>query len=314
MGGLQKGVNDLESWCSNNGSFGKQLMNEWTGECEDGTQYNIDEVTRGSHKWFKWRCSECHEWLSTVNTRTNAKSGCPYCYNTNRGRIVSKAKLSNENSLKTWCLSNGSFGKQLISEWTGICEDGTHSNIDQVSFGSGKKFNWRCSKGHEWYATVHSRTSQKHGCPYCYNTNRSEKAAKARLSNENSLQTWCLNNGSFGEQLIQEWTGKCNDGKHYKIDEVSFGSSHKKFKWICSAGHEWYTKIVNRTLHKTGCPYCQGHRVSDTNSLKTWCSSNDSFGKKLISEWTGLCEDDTHYNIDQVSFGIIALPKNTAYS
>ena len=60
MGRLQKGINDLESWCLNNGSFGKQLMNEWTGECDDGTHYRIDEVARGSQKKFKWVCSKGH--------------------------------------------------------------------------------------------------------------------------------------------------------------------------------------------------------------------------------------------------------------
>lgn len=79
MGRLQKGVNDLESWCLNNGSFGKQLMSEWTGECEDGKHYEIYGVSRGSNKKFKWICSEGHEWFAKINDRTKDKTGCPYC-------------------------------------------------------------------------------------------------------------------------------------------------------------------------------------------------------------------------------------------
>ncbi len=45
MAKLQKGINDLKTWCLNNGDFGKQLMQEWTGECEDGKHYEIDEVS-----------------------------------------------------------------------------------------------------------------------------------------------------------------------------------------------------------------------------------------------------------------------------
>lgn len=53
MGRLQKGVNDLESWCLNNGEFGKQLMTEWTGDCEDENHYNIDQTSFGNGKKFK---------------------------------------------------------------------------------------------------------------------------------------------------------------------------------------------------------------------------------------------------------------------
>ena len=52
------------------------------------------------------------------------------------------------NDLKTWCLNNGKIGQKLMTEWTGICEDGEHYNTDQISFGSHKKFKWQCSKGH----------------------------------------------------------------------------------------------------------------------------------------------------------------------
>lgn len=45
MAKLQKGVNDLKTWCSNNGEFGTRLMQEWTGEFEDGKHYEIYEVS-----------------------------------------------------------------------------------------------------------------------------------------------------------------------------------------------------------------------------------------------------------------------------
>ena len=54
MGRLQKGINDLESWCLNNGLRGKQLISKWTGECNDGKHYEIDEVSRSNgRKKFK---------------------------------------------------------------------------------------------------------------------------------------------------------------------------------------------------------------------------------------------------------------------
>ena len=290
MGRLQKGVNDLESWCLNNGLRGKQLMSEWTGECNDGKHYKIDEVSRGSNKKFKWVCSKGHEWHATNHDRTSNNSGCPYC---------SGNRVSDGNNLETWCMNNDSFGKQLLSEWTGECTDGKHYKIDEVSYGSShKKFKWKCSKGHEWSTTISHRTKDKTGCPDCFI--------------ENSLKSWCLSNGVFGEQLKSEWTGECIDSNHYEIDEISYGNSTKKFKWICSKGHEWLTTVAARTGHKTGCPYCsqENHgkliakaKLSEENSLKSWCLANGSFGKQLLGEWTGLCKDDQRYAIDQVSFG-----------
>ncbi len=283
MAKFQKGVNDLKTWCLNNGEFGQKLMTEWTGIRDDGNLYTIDQVTRSSAKKFKWICSKGHKWLSTINNRTTRKHNCPYC----SGNLV-----SNKNSLEAWCMSNGSFGQQLKSEWIGLCEDGKHYKIDEVSYGSSKKFKWVCSKDHEWFATVANRTNNKSSCPYC---------SCKRVSDRNSLKTWCLNNGSFGEQLIKEWTGECTDGEHCKIDDVSFGS-HKKFKWKCGEGHEWIADVIHRTFGRN-CPYCSGHRVSNESSLKTWCSNNGSFGQQLIKEWTGECEDGEHYKIDEVSFG-----------
>lgn len=300
MARLQKRINDLESWCLNNGEFGKQLMNEWTGGCEDGNTYKIDEVTKASNKKFKWKCSKGHEWYAALVDRTSQKQGCPYC---------SGHRVSNGNSLKTWCLNNSLFGKQLIKEWTGECDDGSHYKIDEVARASRKIFKWRCSKGHEWFAKVNGRTSHKSGCPYCSRENNGKLIAKAMLSEENSLKTWCMNNDSFGKQLISEWTGICEDNRHYEIDEVA-RASNKKFKWICSKGHEWISAIQTRTSNKSGCPYCFKNsqseiaskaKLSEKNSLKTWCLSNGSFGKQLMSEWVGDCENGKHYKIDEVA-------------
>ena len=281
---LYKGENDLKIWCSNNAEFGRQLLNEWTGECEDGKHYEIDEVARATPKRVKWKCNEGHEWTVGIVNRTAYKTQCPYC---------SGNRVSDKNSLKNWCLNNGDFGQQLLQEWTGDCEGGRQYKIDKISFGSNKKFQWRCSEGHVWLAKVHDRSSQQQGCPYC---------SGKRVSGKNSLQRWCLSNTEFGQQLVHEWTGQCEDGKHYAITAISFGSA-KQFKWKCDKGHEWIAGINSRTAYKTGCPYCSGSRVSNENSLKSWCLNNGDFGQQLLNEWTGICEDDNQYEISDISFG-----------
>ncbi len=86
-------------------------MTEWTGECEDDTHYSINQISFGSNKKFKWKCSKGHEWYAIVNIRTNNKTGCPHCFNTNCSKILSKVRISEKNNLKSWCSANGSFGK-----------------------------------------------------------------------------------------------------------------------------------------------------------------------------------------------------------
>lgn len=46
-------------------------------------------------------------------------------------------------------------------------ENSDTNNIDEVSYGSRKKVQWKCNKGHTWITEIHSRTNQKTGCTYC---------------------------------------------------------------------------------------------------------------------------------------------------
>lgn len=158
MGRLEKGVNDLHTWCLNNGEYGQQLMNEWVGLDENGIKVDMDSISRGSNKKVKWKCSKGHEWFADLSHRTNNRRCCPYC---------SGNKVTKETSLQEWCKNNGAFGQQLINEWTGLDENNQPISIDSIAKGSHKKVKWKCSKGHEWYAVIKDRTYYKSGCPHC---------------------------------------------------------------------------------------------------------------------------------------------------
>ena len=101
----KKGINDLKTWCSQNENFGQQLMTEWTEDIP------MDNIARGSGKKVKWRCSKGHEWYASINARTGQKQSCPYCFRENASTLFTKASLSEENSLKTWCSQNGELGQ-----------------------------------------------------------------------------------------------------------------------------------------------------------------------------------------------------------
>ncbi|MFJ7851152.1 zinc-ribbon domain-containing protein [Peribacillus sp. NPDC097206] len=75
-----------------------------------------------------------------------------------------------------------------------------------------------------------------------------------------------------------------------KPEHVSRGSG-KRVWWKCIRGHEWETDISSRTLHKKGCPFCAGQKVSPEKSLA-------SFRPDLILEWNNQKNEDlTPYDV-----------------
>ena len=125
---------------------------------------------------------------------------------------------------------------------------------DQVSFGSGRRVWWRCSLGpdHEWRAVVQGRTTGQHGCPFC---------ANQRVSVTNSLHT------RFPD-VARQWHPRLN--APLTAAGVVWGATRRVW-WKCPAGrdHVWQASVSARTFSGTGCPYCDGRRVSVTNSLLT---------------------------------------------
>ena len=263
--------NNLKTWCSNNGEFGQQLIKEWAGLDENNQPISMDSVKKGSNKKVKWKCLKGHEWYARIKDRTLRKHGCPYC----SGNYVTE-----QNSLKTWCSSNGNLGQQLISEWAGQDENNQPISMDSIASASNKKVKWKCLKGHEWYATITSRTHNMQRCPYC---------SSKIITTENNLKTWCSNNGDFGQQLIQEWTGFDENNQPISMNNITRGSN-KKVKWRCKQRHEWYATILSRTHGRTGCPYCYKQSQKGTKpgkvSLLNWCLNHGEYGQQLMSEWT----------------------------
>ena len=114
-----------------------------------------NKVTHGSDKKVWWLCPKGHEYDSRISHRTGKiKSGCPQC----SGRMV-----SSKNNLKF-------LFPKIAKEWHPT-KNG-ELKPDEVTFGSGKKVWWLCSKGHSFENTINQRTSNKSGCPHCYTDGR----------------------------------------------------------------------------------------------------------------------------------------------
>lgn len=75
-------------------------------------------------------------------------------------------------------------------------------------------------------------------------------------------------------EIAKTWSPK----NKIKPIEVS-SSSNKVVIWICEHGHEWKSRIADRT-EGHGCPYCAGHKV--------WAGFNDlaSTHPDIASEWS----------------------------
>ena len=106
---------------------------------------------------------------------------------------------------------------------------------------SSKKVWWKCSKGHEWQATIGSRNNGN-GCPYC--------SGRVAVKGENDLQ-------AINPTLTKEWDYEKNKGLT-PVDITP--NSHKKVWWKCSNGHEWQAAISDRNRGR-GCPYCSNKKV-----------------------------------------------------
>ena len=101
-------------------------------------------VTHGSVRRLRWRCRLGHEWTMTPGHRAIRGQACPYCSN--------RRVLAGFNDLMT---THSNLAAEALFDAT------------KLTGGSHTKLPWRCSEGHEWTATPHSRTSGGSGCPSC---------------------------------------------------------------------------------------------------------------------------------------------------
>ncbi len=210
-----KGFNDFETKYPD-------LCSEW-----DYSRNNIlpSEVSPSDRKKVWWKCKNGHEYLASLNNRTNHYTGCPYCSN--------KKALSGYNDLSV-------THPALLLEWN---YEKNEIKPGDITYGSTKKVWWKCNKGHEWEESPNRRTNKKGGCPYCANNKV--------LIGYNDLAT-------THPQLLAEWDYSKNDILPTKI----IAGSSKRIWWKCSNGHEWNAVLDSRAHGNHGCPKCASHSKS----------------------------------------------------
>ncbi len=187
-----KGENDLAT-------LNPQLAKEWN--YDKNGELIPENFTVGSGVKVWWKCDKGHEWQAIIVDR-NAGKGCPYCSN--------QKVLQGYNDLKT-------LNPQLANEWN--YEKNADLRPENFASNSGKKVWWKCSKGHEWQATINSRNKGS-GCPYCVG----QKVVKGY----HDLVT-------INPKLASEWDYEKNG--ELKPQDFAVGSN-RKIWWVSSKGHE----------------------------------------------------------------------------
>lgn len=192
-----------------------ELIGEWS---DKNLPLTPDLVTYGSNKIVWWRGVCGHEWLTSVKARS-AGENCPIC---SGARVIAGI-----NDLLT-------VRPEIAAEWSEKNETLTPS---MVTAGSHKKVLWLGKCGHEWSATVKSRT-QGSGCPYC--------SHNIVLAGFNDL-------ASQYPEIAAEWSER-----NYPLQPTMVTAfANRKVWWRCRKGHEWNTLISTRS-GGSKCPYCSG--------------------------------------------------------
>lgn len=259
-----KGFNDFEKWCLDNDK--NDLLKEWDYEKNLMQPY---EYTKCSGKKVFWKCSKNHSWDATIAHRVSENTGWPICGN--------KKLLKGYNDLKT-------LRPDISREWHPTKNN--NRKPDDFLVGSHYKVWWKCKKGHEWEASIESRTRKRNasGCAVC--------SKKKLYKGENDLVTYC-NNHIEVKYLLQEWNYQKNT---IKPDEI-VATSDKKVWWICSNNHEWNATLNSRV---------RGNRC-------TKCNPNTSFPEQAIFYYISQIFKNTtsRYNINKTELDIFIPELNT---
>jgi hypothetical protein len=251
--------------------------------------WDPSEKSKGQKDLVLWRCREGHKWEARINSRTNRKSGCPYCSNN-----------------KVWAGFN-----DIATTHPDIASTVLGVDPKTLSAGSDKEVSWKCLLGHTFTLQVKKRIGRNYGCPYCSNskvlvgfndfeTKHPEMAKEA--------DGWDPKTVIGGSAVFRDW--KCQKGHKYRAKVSSRGarnsgcpycanqlilrgfndlattnpelatqadgwdpteiiSGKSQVDWICPSGHRTKASIDTRKSG-SGCRVCVHQEVlQGYNDLQT---------------------------------------------
>lgn len=223
----------------------------------DDKSYHI-EVTSQNYKYSRLN-QTINELFGFINEKYNQSLTCDVNVERDYQKILCSVLSDKEE-------------KSLYANYPELCKEWNYEKNklkpQNVLPESNKIVWWKCSKGHEWQASICNRNKGR-GCPICSN--------KKVLVGYNDLLT-------TNPELAEEW----NYEKNIPLEpqEFSYGA-HKRVWWKCkNCGHEWKTSISNRQYN--GCPKCAVLKRVESNIKKRAITGETdllSQFPEISSEW-----------------------------
>lgn len=218
---MKKEFYSFEQWCIDNNH--QDWLDLWDYELNDKRP---SEISSGSHKKFYFKCRRglhSSEPKKLENVINGAKGLC----------------CNACNSFEQWCIDNNHL------DWLDLWDYNLNKiNPDQVSYGSGKKYYFKCKRG------IH----------------QSEQKIIHVLTRKNS-NLYCNQCNSFGQYLLDEF-GENGIDLYWSIkntiDPFSIGknSETKVFiKCINNCCHPDYLVRPSNFYHNNRCPVCSNHQI-----------------------------------------------------
>jgi rubrerythrin len=140
---------------------------------------------------------------------------------------------------------------ELLAEWDPERNEGIDPSA--TAPGSRRKVWWRCRRcGHEWQTAARNRAIHKRGCPRC-GKRSAARLAQARQRIVPRERSLAVRRPDLARELHPTRNGD--------LDPHTLGArSNQKVWWQCrQCGHEWQTRVSDRSLAGHRCPACFGH-------------------------------------------------------
>ena len=230
----------------------EELKAQWHDQLNEHLGSIVIKPSSNRKVW--WSCAQCpdnlpHVWEASVNNRTQG-TGCPLC---------SGHAICQHNTLAR-------KAPQVALLWDS--KKNHPVSPDQVTASSGRRAHWKCSDClHEWQASVMLKARRNSGCPQCTKANGNVNADGTRQKHPSFAKA--------KHALLEQWDDDRNR-KNGNFPGNTTLQSHKLIWWRCHAcpmgrEHSWQARAASRTSrkHKTGCPFCAGHKLCECNSLET---------------------------------------------
>ena len=234
--------------CNSLGNQHPEIAKLW--HTKNNGELSPFSIAPQSNKKIWWKCPKGpdHEWQTSPSGMVTRGRGCPFC-----SKPPKKVSITN-------CMAT--LRSDMVPFW--------HQELNgdltprDIFPGSKKKHWWKCPEevDHVWEAgpeqigsALSASKGKAHACPSC---------AGYQLSVTNRLD---LNYSA----IAFEWHPTMNGD--VKPTDVTSGSGFKAW-WKCPEGpdHVWQVPIASRTSRGgTGCPFCDGKKVSVTNSFSSLC-------------------------------------------